>query len=76
MSNDVKTAPCVPLGATLAGSSVTTGEPGGDCTLDAKRDQLCLLINSRNPIIAVETTEEQRFSLLLQRVAVAKPHNR
>ncbi len=69
MSNDVKPAPCVPLGATLAGSSVSTGVPGGDSTLDAKRDQLCLLINSRNPIIAVETTEEQRFSSLLQRVA-------
>jgi AAA+ superfamily predicted ATPase len=37
--------------------------------LDAKRDQLCLLINSRNPIITVETSEEQRFSALLERVA-------
>jgi hypothetical protein len=37
--------------------------------LDVKRDQLCLLINSRNPIITVETSEEQRFSFLLERVA-------
>jgi hypothetical protein len=36
--------------------------------LDGKRDQLCLLINSRNPIITVETTEEQRFTALLERV--------
>jgi AAA+ superfamily predicted ATPase len=35
---------------------------------DGKRDQLCLLINSRNPIITVETTEEQRFTTLLERV--------
>jgi len=37
--------------------------------LDAKRDQLCLLINSRSPIIAVESNEEQRFLALLGRVA-------
>src|SRR5271166_3853272 len=37
--------------------------------LNAKRDQLCLLINSRNPIITVETSEEQRLSELLERVA-------
>lgn len=37
-------------------------------SLDGKRDQLCLLINSRNPVIIVETTEEQRFSALVVRV--------
>ena len=31
-----------------------------------KRDELRLLINSRNPIITVETTEEDRFEGLLQ----------
>jgi AAA+ superfamily predicted ATPase len=31
-----------------------------------KRDELRLLINSRNPIITVETTEEDRFEELLQ----------
>jgi ATP-dependent 26S proteasome regulatory subunit len=36
---------------------------------NAKRDELCLLINSRNPIITVETDEELRFSALLDRVA-------
>jgi hypothetical protein len=35
---------------------------------DRKRDQLCLLVNSRNPIITVETGEEQRFIALLQQV--------
>jgi AAA+ superfamily predicted ATPase len=43
--------------------------PTLSAALDAKRDQLCLLINSRNPIITVETNEEQRFSELLERVA-------
>jgi AAA+ superfamily predicted ATPase len=35
----------------------------------AKQAELRLLINSRNPILTVETTEEQRFSSLLERVA-------
>jgi AAA+ superfamily predicted ATPase len=34
-----------------------------------KRGELALLINSRNPIITVESSEEQRFSALVQRVA-------
>ncbi|HUL35012.1 MAG TPA: AAA family ATPase [Candidatus Eisenbacteria bacterium] len=34
-----------------------------------KREELALLINSRNPIVTVETSEEQRFSELLDRVA-------
>lgn len=34
-----------------------------------KRDELCLLINSRNPIITAETNEEQRLSGLLETVA-------
>jgi hypothetical protein len=35
-----------------------------------KREQLCLLLNSRNPIITVETNEEQRFSELLERAEI------
>jgi ATP-dependent 26S proteasome regulatory subunit len=35
----------------------------------AKRDELALLVNSRNPIIAVETCEEQRFITLLEQAA-------
>lgn len=34
-----------------------------------KRDELELLINSRNPIVTVETGEEQRLVALLERVA-------
>jgi AAA+ superfamily predicted ATPase len=45
-------------------SATVTGTVSG-----VKRDQLCLLVNSRNPIITVETTEEQRISALLERVA-------
>ena len=65
MSNDLKPVPRVPQGATLS----TTAGPLEARSLDAKRDQLCLLVNSRNPIITVETSEEQRFSALLGHVA-------
>ena len=41
----------------------------GGTASSAKRDQLCLLVNSRNPIITVETGEEQRLLVLLEGVA-------
>ena len=66
MSNEAKPVPRMPLGS----SKPETGGPlSSTSTLDTKRDLLCLLINSRNPIISVETTEEQRFFSLLERVA-------
>jgi len=37
--------------------------------LGAKREELALMVNSRNPIVTVETSEELRFSGLLERVA-------
>ena len=45
---------------TLTGPSAKQATPGGD-----KRDELCLLINSRQPIITVETTEETRLEQML-----------
>jgi AAA+ superfamily predicted ATPase len=66
LSNEAKPVPRMPLGS----SKPETGGPLlSTSTLDTKRDLLCLLINSRNPIISVETTEEQRFFSLLERVA-------
>jgi ATP-dependent 26S proteasome regulatory subunit len=62
LSNDAKPLPRAPL-------SIPARTPTAGAALDAKRDQLCLLINSRNPIITVETNEEQRFTELLERVA-------
>jgi hypothetical protein len=50
-------------------TAATPVAPSLHSATDAKRDQLCLLINSRNPIIAVETSEERRLSELLDRVA-------
>ena len=49
----------------VSGPACTTlaGRAGAKC------DQLSLLINSRNPIITVESSEEQRFWGLLERVA-------
>jgi len=69
LSNDVKPAPHLPWGSASPRTTCSTGVPAGGAALNAKRDQLCLLINSRNPIIGVETSEEQRFSALLDRVA-------
>lgn len=40
------------------------GAPG-----HAKKDELALLVNSRNPIVSVESGEEQRFTALLEQVA-------
>jgi hypothetical protein len=37
---------------------------------NAKRDELLLLINSLNPIITVETTEEERLEGLLRSISV------
>jgi hypothetical protein len=41
-----------------------------DTAIGGKHDELRLLINSRNPIIAVETAEEERLAQLLTAVAV------
>jgi AAA+ superfamily predicted ATPase len=69
LSNDLKPTPHAPLGPIGPKTAVPDYAtlPGGVSA--AKRDQLCLLVNSRNPIITVETSEEQRFSALLERVA-------
>ncbi len=53
---------------------MTIGAPAGIPARPAgaprsKRDELELLINSRNPIITVESSEEQRFLELLERAA-------
>ena len=69
MSNDVKPAPRGPLAANLPQAGRADGPSVSDTLSTAIRDQLCLLVNSHNPIITVETNEEQRFSALLDRVA-------
>jgi AAA+ superfamily predicted ATPase len=72
LSNDLKPTPRAPLGPIIPKMPKMPAPewataPG--TVSSAKRDQLCLLVNSRNPIITVETSEEQRFSALLDRVA-------
>ncbi len=42
----------------------------GALGVGGKRDELRLLINSRNPIITVETAEEERLAHLLTALAV------
>ena len=63
MSNEVKPPirPVQALAATITGIAATG--------LGAKREELALLVNSRNPIVTVETSEELRFSGLLGQVA-------
>ena len=63
MSNEVK-PPLRPLQAPAMPSAGAIG-----VALSAKREELALLVNSRNPIVTVETSEEQRLSGLLERVA-------
>ena len=63
MSNEVKPPPR-PLPVPAAPN---TGFMGA--ALIAKREELALLVNSRHPIVTVETSEELRFSALLERVA-------
>jgi ATP-dependent 26S proteasome regulatory subunit len=68
LSNDLKPPTRMPAanpqGAGAPSCATRAGKADG-----AKSDQLSLLINSRNPIITVETSEEQRFFGLLDRVA-------
>jgi len=72
LSNQLKPGSPLPLSASVSRlATPTLGSPGASAAnaTDTKRDQLCLLINSRNPIITVETAEELRFTGLLDRVA-------
>jgi ATP-dependent 26S proteasome regulatory subunit len=63
--------PALPLSGRFSGWSALSGAAGGaDAT--AKHDQhdeLRLLVNSRHPIIAAETAEEERLELMVRHVA-------
>jgi SpoVK/Ycf46/Vps4 family AAA+-type ATPase len=63
LSNEVKP----PLRPVQAPAAPIAGSLGA--ALSAKREVLALLVNSRNPIVTVETSEEARLSGLLERVA-------
>ena len=70
MSNDAK-APIRPLTGGMPPNPGPAGSPGRPVgTPRTKRDELALLINSRNPIVTVESAEEQRFVELLEHVAL------
>jgi AAA+ superfamily predicted ATPase len=74
LSNEVK-PPLRPMQAPPAPASpATTAKPAASVkpvqgSTNAKREELSLLMHSRNPIITVETSEELRFSALLEQVA-------
>jgi len=71
LSNEVKT----PLGAPMPAQplrppvAVGGGAPAARSKPPNKHDELRLLINSRHPILTVETPEEERLEALLTDVA-------
>ena len=69
MSNDGKLPPG-PVAPDVAPKPLSALAPVPPSSVgSAKQAELRLLINSRNPILTVETAEEQRFTNLLERVA-------
>lgn len=72
MSNDVKGPSSVPTTPQPLKSPVLTGASTGAAARSNppnKHDELRLLINSRHPIITVETAEEERLEAMLLDVA-------
>jgi len=65
LSNEVKPIARVPAAGSASMNTLAGGAPSS-----AAVNQLTLLINSRNPVITVETSEEQRFLAVLERVAL------
>ena len=61
LSNDPKTFSQAPHPLTPARTNTIPAISSQGTASAAQREKLCLLINSRNPIITVETSEEQRF---------------
>ena len=61
LSNDPKTLSQAPHPLTPARTGIIPAISSQGTASAAPREKLCLLINSRNPIITVETSEEQRF---------------
>jgi len=59
----------MPVSLNFPKSAAPNNATVGGMVSSAKRDQLCLLVNSRNPIITVESGEEQRLFALLESVA-------
>jgi len=58
--------PYAPAGPDTGGTSATPSGVAGQIT---KQDELRLLVNSRHPIISVETPEEERIDALLMVIA-------
>src|SRR5208337_310097 len=69
LSNDPKTLSQAPHPLTPARTNTIPAISSQGTASAAQREKLCLLINSRSPIIAVETSEEQRCLELIGAVA-------
>src|SRR5208337_554070 len=69
LSNDPKTLSQAPHPLTPARTGTIPAISPQATASAVQRERLCLLINSRNPIITVETSEEQRFLELLSATA-------
>jgi ATP-dependent 26S proteasome regulatory subunit len=72
LSNDVKTPPPLHTVPVTQAVSRPAALPAGKSAspADNKYDELRLLINSRHPIITIETTEEERAEQLLMALSV------
>ncbi len=75
MSNELKGPSNVPVAAAVlrerqgSGAASVHGGGAGATAKPNKHDELRLLVNSRHPIITVETPEEERFEQLLLEMA-------
>ncbi len=72
MSNELKVPPRAPVPPQPLKPQASTGASAGGSARSNppnKHDELRLLINSRHPILTVETAEEERLELLLTDVA-------
>jgi ATP-dependent 26S proteasome regulatory subunit len=74
LSNELKgpsNVPIAPLTSRAAGPSAASLHAGGAgaTAKPNKHDELLLLVNSRHPIITVETPEEERFEQLVLEIA-------
>jgi len=69
LSNDPKTLSQAPHALNPARTGTIPAISSQAAASAAQREKLCLLINSRNPIITVETSEEQRFLEVLAAAA-------
>ena len=69
MSNELKSGPPAQTIPATPVALRASANPAGKAAPN-RHDELCLLVNSRHPIITVETTEEGRIDQLIFDVGI------